>query len=369
MFRKLTHTICNLPPVRLYAKDHCRAILFDIDGVLIRGKSAIKGAKESLFKLQKAKVPFAFLTNGGGVLESVKTEQLMKYLNSDDSTPIKLCPEHMIVSHSPMKALVEKYKNEKVLIIGDLQSDEVAMHYGFNKSIGIKEFVLENPSIHPPSSRKMEALNNSTREEKKVKLSTIAHDICQISNGKVYDDPFKAILVMHDPDDFGRDLQVAMDVLLSDGSPGAPFNLRGPQKVKLYMSNPDLLYSGTFPTARFGQGLYKLCLQAVYKEMTDRDLEITQFGKPMKVTYEYAEKKLEQIAKELGHDVVDVIYAVGDNPRADIRGANNAGDHYHSVLVKTGVFTGDEPNDPNDPAKTVVNDVNEFVDKFLAGKV
>jgi ribonucleotide monophosphatase NagD (HAD superfamily) len=40
---------------RSYAIDHCRAILFDIDGVLVRGKATIPGAKESLRKLQQAK--------------------------------------------------------------------------------------------------------------------------------------------------------------------------------------------------------------------------------------------------------------------------------------------------------------------------
>jgi HAD superfamily hydrolase (TIGR01456 family) len=260
------------------------------------------------FNFIENRVPFGFLTNGGGVLESKKTEQLMRYLNSDNSAPIKLSPEQMIVSHSPMQALVEKYKNERVLIIGGIQSPQVAKHYGFTKSVGAKEYVEQNPAIYP----------RSAKDEKEVKLSTIEHHVEHNKRKErtTEEDPFKAVLVFHDPDDFGRDLQVAMDVLLSVGSPGAPFDLTGPQTVKLYMSNPDLLYSGAFPTARFGQGLYKLCLQAVYKEMTHRELEITQFGKPVKVTYEFAEKKLEKIAKELGHDVVDKIYAVGDNPRA-----------------------------------------------------
>lgn len=37
----------------------------------------------------------------------------------------------------------------------------------------------------------------------------------------------------------------------------------------------------------------------------------------------------------------------------DIRGANNAGDHWSSVLVRTGVFTGPQDNDMNDPADLV----------------
>jgi HAD superfamily hydrolase (TIGR01456 family) len=207
-----------------------------------------------------------------------------------------------------MQALSQKYKHEKVLIVGGHDSANVAKHssYGFEKSIGIEEYVNSNPDIHPRSTNK------------KVKLSTIEHQLVQNQkhHNHLEDEPFKAVLVLHDPDDFGRDLQVVMDVLLSDGSPGKEFNLAGPQKVALYMSNPDLLYSGKFPTARFGQGLFKLCIQAAYKEMTGRELELTQFGKPEKVTYEFAEKKLQAIANELGHKYVDKIYAVGDNPKA-----------------------------------------------------
>lgn len=50
------------------------------------------------------------------------------------------------------------------------------------------------------------------------------------------------------------------------------------------------------------------------------------------------------------------IYAVGDNPAADIRGANQAGPPWVSVLVRTGVFTG-PGNSERDPAHVVVSDV------------
>ncbi len=62
------------------------------------------------------------------------------------------------------------------------------------------------------------------------------------------------------------------------------------------------------------------------------------------------------------------IYAVGDNPAADVRGANTAGAPWVSVLVRTGVFSGDRDggggggsgsggNSATDPAHLVVDDV------------
>lgn len=39
---------------------------FDIDGVLVRGQEVLPGARESLKALEDARVPFVFVTNGGG---------------------------------------------------------------------------------------------------------------------------------------------------------------------------------------------------------------------------------------------------------------------------------------------------------------
>ena len=58
------------------------------------------------------------------------------------------------------------------------------------------------------------------------------------------------------------------------------------------------------------------------------------------------------------------IYAIGDNPRSDVRGANNAGDQWTSILVRTGCFQG-ENNDPDDPADIVVQDVREAMESIL----
>lgn len=44
---------------------HTVGAVFDIDGVLIRGHAPLPGARDSLLRLNAAKVPYIFLTNGG----------------------------------------------------------------------------------------------------------------------------------------------------------------------------------------------------------------------------------------------------------------------------------------------------------------
>lgn len=59
------------------------------------------------------------------------------------------------------------------------------------------------------------------------------------------------------------------------------------------------------------------------------------------------------------------VYAIGDNPASDIAGANAAGAHWTSVLVRTGMFTG-AGNDAVHPARIVADDIGGAVDAILA---
>lgn len=54
--------------------------------------------------------------------------------------------------------------------------------------------------------------------------------------------------------------------------------------------------------------------------------------------------------------IFSAIFAVGDNPAADVRGASQAGPPWVSVLVRTGVFNKGL-NSTSDPAHLVVTDV------------
>jgi len=49
---------------------------------------------------------------------------------------------------------------------------------------------------------------------------------------------------------------------------------------------------------------------------------------------------------------------IGDNPKSDIRGANQKG--WISILVRSGIFNGPQ-NDEKDPATYVVDDFEEAI--------
>lgn len=63
--------------------DTAPAFVFDIDGVLMRGSSVLTEARRALARLYSEsgpRVPLAFLTNGGGMLESRRAKVLSQAL-------------------------------------------------------------------------------------------------------------------------------------------------------------------------------------------------------------------------------------------------------------------------------------------------
>ncbi|KAG0195947.1 hypothetical protein BGX28_000335 [Mortierella sp. GBA30] len=302
-------------------------IVFDIDGVLIKGKQMIPQTRRALELLQENNVPYIFLTNGGGVRESEKAAQLTKKLG------IQVNPDHLIVSHSPMRALVPKYKDSNVLVVGGTGNacKEVAEYYGFNQVFTPKELHDFSPSVCPTST--------CTAAPVPVDKSVVQR----------IEKPVDAVMVFHDSEDWGRDLQVCLDALVSkDGCLGTIKDSdelhSTKQSVPIYFSNPDIHFTG-------------------------QKLEYTSFGKPMTETYKYAEALLDRIAPleegSEGQPIRRTVYAVGDNPHADIAGANGYG--WNSVLVKTGVYKpkGFE-NHPVHPASAVVDHVEDAVRWIIA---
>lgn len=203
------------------------------------------------------------------------------------------------------------------------------------------------------------------------------------------ENPFRAIMVLNDPADWYRDLQLLTDVILGRGVLGT-MRPEGSAALPVYFSNPDLVWANDFPTPRYGQGAFSTALIALIRRLTGRDLEhVTFFGKPNPEPYRLAEQLLLNQARELGlvpssmvpgrsHTAEDIrcmagrsfsgIFAVGDNPCADVRGANKAGAPWVSVLVRTGVFSdGASLNSSStwDVPHVLLDDVNQAVDMVL----
>ncbi|KAH8898339.1 HAD-superfamily hydrolase [Thozetella sp. PMI_491] len=342
--------------------DGAVAFAFDIDGVLVNGKKPVPGARETLLKLQRNKIPFICLTNSGGVTEKANLDKLALRLGdiSFDETQI-------VQSHTPFRALLPEYADKTILALGGHGDSirQLAKDYGFKHVVTSSDITMDWEHVHP--------FPEMTKDHHQV-------------HGRKWDrdHPLKiaAILIWSSPRDWCLDLQITLDLLLSaggvmgtrsakNGDCSLPNNgyLQDGQP-KLFFCNPDFEWSTQHQHPRLAQGGFREALRGLWQHATkgEAELDFTLCGKPTETTYLYAERVLQDYyAANPGRlpKNIRAVYMIGDNPESDIAGANayesRYGSQWRSILVETGVYVaGSLPAyAPHFKAKTV-NDAVEL---------
>ncbi|XP_062848876.1 haloacid dehalogenase-like hydrolase domain-containing 5 [Trichomycterus rosablanca] len=275
-------------------------LLFDIDGVLVRGRTPIPAAKQCFRNLVdgngKYKVPVVFVTNAGNCLRQTKAEQLSHLLE------VEVSPDQVMLSHSPLRVFSQFHK-KCVLVSGQGPVVEVAHNLGFQNVVTI-DMVREAYPLQ-------DMVDHNRRPKDKVPPSKDLQ-------------PIEAVILFGEPIRWETNLQLIVDVLLTNGRPGEPVTSLHYPHIPVLACNMDLLWMAEARSPRFGHGMFLVGLESIYKKITGCDLEYKALiGKPSVVTYNYAELLIRQQAEELGWtEPVQRLYAIGDNPMADIYGAN-----------------------------------------------
>jgi HAD superfamily hydrolase (TIGR01456 family) len=171
-----------------------------------------------------------------------------------------------------------------------------------------------------------------------------------------------AVFVYNDPRDWGLDITILKDLLLShagilgtlspkNNNPALPNRgFQQDNQPPVFFSNPDLVWAAKYHLPRLGQGGFREAFEGVWAAITGGpragvEFQKTVIGKPFRQMYEFAEKRLVGHRKDLvGETKVGAlrkVYMVGDNPESDIRGGNTyqspLGTEWASILVRTGV--------------------------------
>ncbi|KAB8356407.1 hypothetical protein FH972_023990 [Carpinus fangiana] len=332
------------------------AFAFDIDGVLIRGAQRLPHAAQALTYLQRHSIPFILLTNGGGYDEEIRAEKLTEEIG------VPLDPSMIVQSHTPF-ADMDEYKDGCTLVVGGEHDNcrLVAQNYGFTNVVTPSDIFRNHPELWP-FSRPLAAYHHRTAHDTSHRI-----DVGNPATLKV-----DSIFVYNDPRDWGLDISLIVDCLLSQGgrvgtlsskNGDAALPNRGYQQdgqPPLFFSNPDLWFAAEFATPRLGQGGFREALEGVWAAVTSEGtglppvkLQRTVIGKPHRETYLFAERKLNRYREATfgGHGrelpKLKNVYMVGDNPASDIMGAMNYkspfGTTWSSALVRTGVYAGGEP--------------------------
>ncbi|XP_015874168.3 mitochondrial hydrolase YKR070W [Ziziphus jujuba] len=331
-------------------------IVFDIDGVVLRGDIPIGGSPQALRRLYHTsgslRVPYIFLTNGGGFRESTRARELSELLG------VNVTPSQVVQGHSPFKQLVDRYKNELVVAVGKGEPAAVMSEYGFKNVLSIDDYASCFENIDPlaPYKKWTTKVTSKDRTTEEVRVPL---------RNNVQSQRVQAAFIISDSVDWSRDIQVLCDILRTGGLPGRDIG----HQPQLYFAHDDLAYQAAFPSERLGLGAFRIALEAVFNRVHQHPLEYTCYGKPNPFVFKNAEILLEQLVSSLHHANAashhfKTLYMIGDNPLVDIKGAKKAGHPWFSILTRTGVFK-EKGNHPNFPADLVVDTVEEAVDYIL----
>lgn len=333
----------NTPPETLVTDKYAYA--FDIDGVLIRGGKPIPEAVEAMKVLNGEnqygiKVPYIFVTNGGGKTEQERCVQLSQQLQMEVS------PGQFICGHTPMREMAERYNT--VLVVGGEgeKCRQVAEGYGFKDVVTPGDIIKDNQDTTP--FRKL------TEEEYKHSRAR-----------NFGETEIEAIFVFADSRDWASDQQIILDLLMSKNGRLGTRSETFEEGPPVFFSHNDVVWSTSHDLTRIGMGALRVSLEAMFKAVTGKDLKTTAFGKPQIGTFQFATRLLQQWRRDT-HGIdspPDTVYFVGDTPESDIRGTNEfdscTENSWYSILVRTGVFQ--EGTKPRFAPKATVDNVLEAV--------
>ncbi|KAM3622058.1 uncharacterized protein V6R79_019889 [Siganus canaliculatus] len=282
--------------VRSMSTSRQAGVLFDVDGVLLRGGSVIPAARRAFRKLLDKNnnflFPVVFVTNAGSCQRHHKAQQLSRLLE------VQIEPEQVVLSHSPLRML-KNFHDKCVLVSGQGPVMDIANTLGFQKVVSIEQLREHYPLLDMVEHNKRPTLSSSL-------LQTLPK--------------IEAIILFGEPIRWETNLQLLIDVLLTNGSPGHVYDPKLSTQMPVLACNMDLLWMAEAPSPRFGHGMFLLCLESVYKKLTGQELQYEALlGKPSLLTYQYAEHLLRQ--QNHNHKLT-TIYAVGDNLMTDVYGAN-----------------------------------------------
>lgn len=158
---------------------HPLAVAFDIDGVLKQGENVLPEARRAIKLLDgdnqwNQKVPYVFITNGGGKPEMTRAKDLSAELGVDVS------PAQVVQAHTVMQALLPKFAQKPILMIGgpdaeagaaravlegcvlhEMKSMALTIRYGFEKVYTAHDLHAFAPASWPysaPDARQQSAI-------------------------------------------------------------------------------------------------------------------------------------------------------------------------------------------------------------------
>ncbi|KAG7857269.1 hypothetical protein KL919_003906 [Ogataea angusta] len=316
-------------PVRYktHIVDHFRvasyAFAFDIDGVIVKGPETIPYAREAIKMLNgenkyNIKVPYIFVTNGGGRPESERAKELSERLG------VEITEDQIIQGHTPMKDLVAVYNN--VLVVGGVgdKCRKVAEGYGFKNVYIPLDVMYWNPSVTP--------YYTLTEEDKKVCKKDVDFSKTKID----------AILVFADSRNWAADQQIILELLMSKNGVMGTVSETFEEGPSIYFAHSDFIWATNYKLSRYGMGALQVSIAALYREHTGKELKVTRFGKPQRGTFKFAEKVLKNWRQDVLEEHVEEITSAVASEFSGEDGEEEEEEEEEALSFKTPAQKADE---------------------------
>jgi len=296
-------------------------ICFDIDGVIARGSVPISSAVRAFGRLVdddgQFRVPVAFVTNS--LNRNVdRARQLSAMLG------VEVSSDQMILAPSPL-IMFNDLHDKFCLVVGQGDILEIANDLGFKKVCTVEQIAEAYPLLDVADHDNRKKLASDGFVEK---------DFPQV----------EAVILFGEPKRWESALQLLVDVLRTGGRPNMATTLVGLDKqLPVVACNMDLQFMHQAKTPRYGHGAFLICLEALFKKITNYDLQYTALvGKPSEITFRYAEHVLTTQSRKLGfNEPLKTMYLIGDTPDSDIAGSNLYQQFVNRVWTKQRPDTND----------------------------
>ncbi|CAF3187615.1 unnamed protein product [Rotaria sp. Silwood2] len=289
--------------IKIYRLMSNFACFFDIDGVITKGSNCITVAKPAIQTLIQFIVPMVVVLNTC-MLESDKAKRLSAVLG------VTIHPEQVVFAQTQMRTLTD-FHNKHVLVSEQGQAEDIARMIAFKSTTTIEKICEAFPELDMANHM------NRFRLSKMISTQGFVHD----ENFR----PIDAIVLLGEPIQWERSLQVIIDLLLTDGNPAIIPDGSNTEHdhIPIIACNRDLVFKTAADIPRFGHGAFLTYLETLYKSISGHDLKYTAFvGKPFEISYKYAEAIANQVALANGQSKIEKVYFIEDNPDVDIVGVN-----------------------------------------------
>lgn len=280
---KFKKSVIDHPRVASYA------FAFDIDGVLVKGPDTLQPGIEAINYLEgnnpyNIKVPYIFVTNGGGKHESVRARDLSDRLQTE------ITSDQIVQGHTPMKELSNVFKN--VLVVGGVGNTcrEVAQTYGFTNVYTPLDIMNWDPSVTP--YYELTEDDRSCCEYKDVDFSKTKID---------------AIMVFADSRNWAADQQIILELLMSKEGYMGSLSQTFEDGPPIYFAHSDFVWATNYRLVRYGMGALQVSIAALFREHTGKEMKLVRFGKPQRSTFNFAEKVLHKWRKSMLDEYMDEI--------------------------------------------------------------